>query len=117
MIELNEDEKRLVAEGNIIPAIKALRYRFNLDLRMAKDVVDKYRDYAKSISPIMSKDLVETFDTLKELWLGLFDAREHEPDPINMQGHMDRLARGVVLIERLEKKYGLPHFDFIDGFK
>ncbi len=40
---LNDAERRLVLDGQIIPAIKSLRNRLNCGLREAKDACDDYR--------------------------------------------------------------------------
>jgi len=45
---LSEEEKNLIKDKKIIPAIKSYRERTGMDLMSSKAVVDHYRDYVQA---------------------------------------------------------------------
>jgi hypothetical protein len=105
---LNDEEKKLLAEGRLIDAIKAFRYRTNLDLVTAKRVVDAHRGLGGVPTYADSREILIQMpvrDLLAGLALQGLITREKEDGSsaylligVNAEANRKELARDAVKI-------------------
>ena len=105
-IDLNESEKALVKDGQLIQAIKSLRDRLGCSLLEAKHALDLHRGLVV-FDEVIPQNLSEALIIMRSLFAWLYQESKGGASKEN-------LAHAARFIKRMEEKYKLPHWDYLD---